>query len=110
MADTAFTVGAMSLLDTLLSQPMATILEQVILGKEVREALLHRTGFYGDLLKLCEYMEKPGETSQQLVLLLLELNLPTDDLYALQLEAFDWGNSLLPSPSPSPAYAKRNFA
>ena len=61
IADTAFTVGTMSLLDTLFSQPMTIILEQIILGKEVREALLHRTGFYGDLLKLAEYVEKPGE-------------------------------------------------
>ena len=97
MAETAFTVGTMSLLDTLFSQPMATILEQVILGRDVRDALLHRTGFYGDLLKLSEYVEMPGEASQQLILLLLELNLPTEDLYALQLEAFRWSNSLLPS-------------
>ena len=76
---------------------MATILEQVILGRDVRDALLHRTGFYGDLLKLSEYVEMPGEASQQLILLLLELNLPTEDLYALQLEAFRWSNSLLPS-------------
>lgn len=87
----------MSLLDSLFSQPMATILEQVILGKDVREAILHRTGFYGDLLKLSECMEKAGESTQQLALLMLELNLPAQDLYALQLEAFDWGNSLLPS-------------
>jgi EAL and modified HD-GYP domain-containing signal transduction protein len=97
MADTAFTVGAMSLLDALFSQPMTTILEQIILGRDVREALLHRTGFYGDLLKLSECMEKAGESTQQLALLLLELNLPAQELYALQLEAFDWGNSLLPS-------------
>ncbi|PTR16423.1 EAL and modified HD-GYP domain-containing signal transduction protein [Nitrosospira sp. Nsp2] len=97
IADTAFTVGTMSLLDTLFSQPMTTILEQIILGKEVREALLHRTGFYGDLLKLSEYVEKPGEASQLLPPLLLELNLPSESLYALQLEAFEWSNSLLPS-------------
>jgi EAL and modified HD-GYP domain-containing signal transduction protein len=93
IADTAFTVGAMSLLDTLFSQPMSSILEQIILGKEVREALLHRTGFYGALLKLSEYVEKPGETSQ-LAPLLLELNLPNESLYALQLEAFEWSNSV----------------
>jgi c-di-GMP phosphodiesterase len=104
MADTAFTVGTMSLWDTLFSQSMATILEQVILGRDIREALLHRTGFYGDLLKLSECMEKPSEANQQLVLLLQELNLPTEDLYTLQLEAFEWSNSLLPS------YTKHNFA
>ena len=97
IADTAFTVGTMSLLDTLFSQPMTIILEQIILGKEVREALLHRTGFYGDLLKLAEYVEKPGEAGLLLAALLMELNLPSDSIYPLQLEAFEWSNSLLPS-------------
>lgn len=97
IADTAFTVGTMSLLDTLFSQPMTIILEQIILGKEVREALLHRTGFYGDLLKLSEYVEKPGEAGPLLAALLMELNLPSDSIYPLQLEAFEWSNSLLPS-------------
>jgi EAL and modified HD-GYP domain-containing signal transduction protein len=97
IADTAFTVGTMSLLDTLFSQPMTIILEQIILGKEVREALLHRTGFYGDLLKLAEYVEKPGEAGSLLAALLMELNLPSDSIYPLQLEAFEWSNSLLPS-------------
>jgi EAL and modified HD-GYP domain-containing signal transduction protein len=97
IADTAFTVGTMSLLDTLFSQPMTIILEQIILGKEVREALLHRTGFYGNLLKLAEYVEKPGEAGSLLAALLMELNLPSDSIYPLQLEAFEWSNSLLPS-------------
>jgi EAL and modified HD-GYP domain-containing signal transduction protein len=97
IADTAFTVGTMSLLDTLFSQPMTIILEQIILGKEVREALLHRTGFYGDLLKLSEYIEKPGDAGPLLAGLLMELNLPSDSIYPLQLEAFEWSNSLLPS-------------
>ncbi len=97
IADTAFTVGTMSLLDTLFSQPMTIILEQIILGKEVREALLHRTGFYGNLLKLAEYVEKPGEAGSLLAALILELNLPSDSIYPLQLEAFKWSNSLVPS-------------
>ena len=62
-----------------------------------REALLHRTGFYGDLLKLAEYVEKPGEAGSLLAALLMELNLPSDSIYPLQLEAFEWSNSLLPS-------------
>lgn len=94
IADTAFTVGILSLLDSLFSQPMRKILEQIVLGRDVRDALLYRAGFYGDLLKVSEYIEKPSEASRLLAPLLLKLELPTEDLYSLQLEAFEWSNSL----------------
>ncbi|SEO50248.1 EAL and HDOD domain-containing protein [Nitrosovibrio sp. Nv6] len=96
IADTAFTVGILSLLDTLFGQTMEKILGQIVLGKDVSEALLYRRGFYGDLLKLSEYVEKSGEASRALAPLLLKLELPVEDLYPLQLEAFEWSNSLLP--------------
>ena len=95
-ADTAFTVGILSLLDSLFGQSMKNILDQIVLGKDVSDALLYRTGFYGDLLKLSEYTEKPGESSRLLAPLLLKLELPVEVLYPLQLEAFEWSNSLLP--------------
>ncbi|MDE2366278.1 MAG: EAL domain-containing protein [Betaproteobacteria bacterium] len=95
-ADTAFTVGILSLLDSLFGQSMKNILDQIVLGKDVSDALLYRTGFYGDLLKLSEYIEKPGESSRLLAPLLLKLELPVEALYPLQLEAFEWSNSLLP--------------
>lgn len=93
-ADTAFTVGLISPLDALLGQPMEDILEQIVLGKDVSEALLYRKGFYGDLLKLSEYVERPDEASQLLASLLLKLQLSAEDLYPLQLEAFGWSNNL----------------
>jgi EAL and modified HD-GYP domain-containing signal transduction protein len=95
-ADTAFTVGILSLLDCLFGQPMKKILDQLVLGKDVCNALLYRTGFYGDLLKLSEYVEKPSETSRLAGLLLIKLGLPVEELYPLQLEAFEWSNSLIP--------------
>lgn len=94
IADTAFTVGIMSLVDVLLGQNMKKILEQIILGKDANDALLYRTGFYGDLLKLAEYVEKPGEAGRLLAPLLLKLKLPVEELYPLQLEAFEWSNNL----------------
>lgn len=97
MADIAFTVGILSLLDALFGQHMERILRQIVLGEEVTEALLYRTGFYGDLLKLAEYLEKPGEASRLLMPLLARLELPVEELYPLQLEAFEWSNSLLPT-------------
>jgi EAL and modified HD-GYP domain-containing signal transduction protein len=96
IADTAFTVGVLSLLDALFGQPMKKILDQIVLGEDVSNALLYRSGFYGDLLKLSEYIEKPSEASQLLEPLLLKLGLPVEELYPLQLEAFEWSNSLAP--------------
>jgi c-di-GMP phosphodiesterase len=96
IADTAFTVGILSLLDSLFGQPMKKILDQIVLGEDVCNALLYRSGFYGDLLKLSEYIEKPSEASRLLGPLLLKLGLPVEELYPLQLEAFEWSNSLMP--------------
>jgi len=96
IADTAFTVGILSLLDSLFGQSMKKILEEIGFGEDVSDALLYRTGFYGDLLKLSEYIEKPGETSPLLPPLLLKLELQVEELYPLQLEAFEWSNNLLP--------------
>jgi len=96
IADTAFTVGVLSLLDALFGQPMKKILDQIVLGEDVSNALLYRSGFYGDLLKLSEYIEKPSEASRLLEPLLLKLGLPVEELYPLQLEAFEWSNSLVP--------------
>ncbi|GGI17654.1 EAL and HDOD domain-containing protein [Oxalicibacterium faecigallinarum] len=94
MADKAFTVGVMSLMDTLLGQSMEQILVQVPVVDEVRDALLHRKGFYGDLLKLVEYIERLEQTGAMLLPTMNKLDLSIEDLYALQLRAFDWSNSI----------------
>jgi len=93
-ADTAFTVGIMSLMDTLFGKPMEEILEQVSVVDEVSEALLHRGGFYGDALKLAEYIERIEQTGALLIPTLQKLGLAIEDLYALQLVAFEWSNSI----------------
>lgn len=92
MADTAFTVGIMSLMDTLFGQSMLDILAQVSVGEEVTEALLYRKGFYGDMLKLAEYIERLDQAGPLLGPALQKLGLAIEDLYALQLLAFEWSN------------------
>lgn len=94
MADTAFTVGIMSLMDTLFGQSMQAILDQVSVVDEVSGALLHREGFYGDVLKLAEYIERIEQAGALLVPTLQKLSLPIEDLYALQLNAFEWSNNV----------------
>ena len=94
MADTAFTVGIMSLMDTLFGQTMQDILAQVSVAEEVADALLQRGGFYGDALKLAEYIERIEQSGALLVPTLQKLELGIEDLYALQLAAFEWSNSI----------------
>lgn len=94
MVDTAFTVGMMSLMDTLFGLPMEKILEQIPVVDEIADALLKRTGFFGNLLKLTECMERIEESSALLGQLLQELQLSSDELYRMQLAAFEWSNHL----------------
>lgn len=92
VADVAFTVGTMSLMDALFGTPMEKILERIPVAGEVRDALLARQGFYGDLLKLVESVEQIQETGPSIAPLLKKLGLSSDDFYALQLDAYKWSN------------------
>lgn len=94
MADTAFTVGIMSLMDTLFSIPMQEILEQIAVVDAVGDALLHRSGVYGDLLRLAEHMERIEEAGPMLDDLVHKFHLSSEDLYDLQLSAFEWSDSV----------------
>src|SRR5690606_2922208 len=93
-ADSGFTVGIMSLMDTLFSMPMAAILEQMPVGDEVKAALLGRAGFLGKLLSLAEQTEWANKSDAQLQMLLADLRLPFHDLYSLQLAAYEWSDAV----------------
>jgi EAL and modified HD-GYP domain-containing signal transduction protein len=94
MADTAFTVGIMSLLDTLFGLPMTSILEQIAVVEQVSDALLARKGFYGDILKLAEYLECIEETGPLLMPLLNKLQLSNEALYELEIASFEWSDQV----------------
>jgi c-di-GMP phosphodiesterase len=92
IADTGFTVGIMSLMDTLFSMPMERILEQIPVVEEVGDALLHRQGYFGQLLNLVECTEWHSKTDTQLLQAIRDLRLSHNDLYLLQLSAFEWSD------------------
>lgn len=92
IADTAFTVGIMSLMDTLFGVPMEQIVHQIAVTEEVSDALLHRHGYYGRLLSLAEYTEWRSTSDTLLQNALADLRLTHDDLYQLQLAAFEWSD------------------
>src|SRR5471030_1544690 len=88
VADIGFTVGIMSLMDTLFGIPMADILTQIPVNDEVSDALMYRGGFFGDLLKLAECIERIEDMEEYIVPTLRALAMSTDELVELEMAAF----------------------
>jgi EAL and modified HD-GYP domain-containing signal transduction protein len=92
-AATAFTVGMMSLMDALLSIPMATILERVDVSQDVKAALLDRAGDLGAMLTVAEELEGK-ECGRRLRRALDKLGLSGKQIREIELAAFDWVREL----------------
>jgi EAL and modified HD-GYP domain-containing signal transduction protein len=73
---------------------METILTQITVSAEIRDALLFRTGFYGEILQLAEWTEQSDKTHVQLNALLTSLQMPADEFYEVETQAFEWGNNI----------------
>lgn len=93
LRDRAFMVGMLSLVDTLFHQPMMVVLNLLNLEESVQNALLHRSGKLGTLLRLVEVSENAdGEAAMALL-----QNFPQLDFAQFnraQVEALKWANSL----------------
>jgi EAL and modified HD-GYP domain-containing signal transduction protein len=94
-ADIAFTVGIMSLMDTLFGIPMSEILAQIPVIDEVQDALMFRGGFFGDLLKLAECIEQIEDMEHKIVPTLRDLAVSTDELVELEMAAFEWSDNVV---------------
>ncbi len=94
VADVAFTVGIMSLMDALFSVPMADLVEQIPVSDEVAAALLKRSGFFGELLRLAESLEQMEEGDAMLPVL-GELADSGDELVELEMAAFEWSEKVV---------------
>ena len=94
-ADVAFTVGIMSLMDTLFGITMKEILDQIPVSDDVRGALLARAGFFGDLLKLVECVERIEEMDSHIMPTLRDLAMSTDELVELEMAAFEWSDNVV---------------
>jgi EAL and modified HD-GYP domain-containing signal transduction protein len=95
VADIAFTVGIMSLMDTLFGIPMMEILAQIPMGDEVAEALVFRGGFFGDLLKLAECIERLEDMDTRILPALADLAISTEELVELEMSAFEWSDNVV---------------
>jgi len=94
VADVAFTVGIMSLMDALFSVPMADLVEQIPVSDEVAAALVKRSGFFGELLRLAESLEQMEE-GDALLPVLGELADSGDELVELEMAAFEWSDKVV---------------
>jgi EAL and modified HD-GYP domain-containing signal transduction protein len=94
MADTAFTVGIMSLMDALFGVRIERIVEDMSVSADVRDALVNRQGIFGELLQLVESVEKMADLDTRLLPALHALHLTSDELYALQVSAFEWSDKV----------------
>jgi c-di-GMP phosphodiesterase len=94
VAETAFTVGIMSLMEALFASPMENILEQIAVSDEVAVALLRHEGLLGELLTLVECIEHIEDAGERLQESLAHLNLSPDELCRMQVHAFEWSNSI----------------
>jgi EAL and modified HD-GYP domain-containing signal transduction protein len=95
VAEIAFTVGILSLMDTLFGMPMSAIVGQIPLIDEVANALLERGGFFGELLRLAECIERMDQMDEQLLPALRELAMSTDELVEFEMAAFEWSDTVV---------------
>ncbi|MDN3575473.1 EAL domain-containing protein [Chitinimonas viridis] len=93
LADRAFMVGMLSLIDALFGKPMEDVLKPLNLEDTVHEALLNRGGWIGYLLRLVEGIELADRNVTLTLLGGLE-NLSLDTLNRLQIEAMSWAGRL----------------
>ena len=95
VADVAFTVGIMSLMDALFGIPMSEIVVQIPVIDEVSEALTHRTGFFGELLRLAESIEQMEGAEDMVSPSLKQLAISSDELVQFEVAAFAWSDSVV---------------
>jgi EAL and modified HD-GYP domain-containing signal transduction protein len=84
----AFTVGILSLLESIYDISIEETVETLNLSIEVRDALMSRQGELGRLLAIAESMEQAfsGITPEQLE----ELGLTQEEVLSAQVEAYQW--------------------
>lgn len=93
LQERAFIAGSFSLLDTLLSMPMADIMDKLSLHEDVKRALTQRAGPLGQLLLLVESLES-GNFDEVEALLKQFPGLNVSSLNDAQMAAIRWVGSL----------------
>jgi c-di-GMP-related signal transduction protein len=102
-SSTAFLVGMFSIMDALLGQPLAEILDQVALPAEAREALIGGANHVRRIYELVHAYEMGNWTAVSSGL--GRLNLDESALPVVYFEALDWVAQILELESSGPVWA-----
>lgn len=97
-ANDLFLMGLLSVMDAILDQPLETILAELPVRREIKEALLARKGRYWTLLEVAIAQEraewdKIGAIAQ-------EAGMSEEQMSAMYVEAVDWSTALGRSVAP----------
>lgn len=95
-SETAFSVGALSVMDQLFGGSMHDLLTQITVDVPVRAALLDHSGPFGDDLKLAETLFPTSSAQTHDTGPLLRAR-PTPDINAMVQNAFEWSHSITQS-------------
>lgn len=87
-----FLMGLFSVLDAILDKDMEEALKLVKVSKDIREALINKTGVYGPLYQFMLNYEKANwqEVSRQMIL----LDVSMDELYDAYIQSLVWYRKL----------------
>lgn len=91
-ASELFLMGLFSALDVILDQSMEEALKLVKVSKNIREALLHQVGAYGELYQFMLNYEKANwqEISRQMIL----MDISMEELYDAYIQSLVWYRKL----------------
>ncbi|MFK5985078.1 MAG: EAL domain-containing protein [Pseudomonadota bacterium] len=92
LADEAFTVGLLSLMDALYGMPIDEVLGSMKIGEQISQAILHKQGKLGHILKILLSLDE--EQFLQAHTLLGEIGLDANALNHALLESIKWADEV----------------
>ncbi len=87
-----FMMGLLSLMDAILDQPLDSIMAELPVRGEIKEALLSRTGLYWQLLEIAIAQERADW--EEVSRLVSALGMNEEQVSSLYVSAVDWSNAL----------------
>jgi c-di-GMP-related signal transduction protein len=91
-ANDLFLLGLLSVMDAILDQPLESILEELPVRREIKEALLARTGLYWQLLEIAVALEHADW--EKVSALASETAISEEQISTLYVSAVDWSTAL----------------
>jgi len=91
-ANDLFLLGLLSVMDAVLNQPLAVILDDLPVRHEIKEAMLARKGLYWDLLQIAIAHERADW--ETITALASRMGIKEDQIPEIYISAVDWASAL----------------